>query len=89
MNRIIALDIAKAICIILVVMGHYVPDNSPAWYVLVHDVIYTFHMPLFMFVSGYVLYRYKKEEHLWRFFVEESQTADGSLPYDFCYGYRH
>lgn len=54
MNRIIALDIAKAICIILVVMGHYVPDNSPAWYVLVHDVIYTFHMPLFMFVSGYV-----------------------------------
>lgn len=53
MNRIIALDIAKAICIILVVMGHYVPDNSPAWYVLVHDVIYTFHMPLFMFVSGY------------------------------------
>ena len=35
------------------------------------------------------LYRYKKEEHLWRFFVEESQTADGSLPYDFCYGYRH
>lgn len=82
MNRIIALDIAKAICIILVVMGHYVPDNSPAWYVLVHDVIYTFHMPLFMFVSGYVYIATK-------FFVEESQTADGSLPYDFCYGYRH
>ena len=53
MNRIIALDIAKAICIILVVMGHYVPDNSPAWYVLVHDVIYTFHMPLFMFVRKF------------------------------------
>lgn len=60
MNRIIALDIAKAICIILVVMGHYVPDNSPAWYVLVHDVIYTFHMPLFMFVSGYVYIATKK-----------------------------
>lgn len=60
MNRIIALDIAKAICIILVVMGHYVLDNSPAWYVLVHDVIYTFHMPLFMFVSGYVYIATKK-----------------------------
>lgn len=89
MNRIIALDIAKAICIILVVMGHYVPDNSPAWYVLVHDVIYTFHMPLFMFVSGYVYIATKKRSTLWRFFVEESQMADGSLPYDFCYGYRH
>lgn len=88
MNRIIALDIAKAICIILVVMGHYVPDNSPAWYVLVHDVIYTFHMPLFMFVSGYV-YIATKRGSLMEIFVEESQTADGSLPYDFCYGYRH
>lgn len=46
-NRIIALDIAKAICIILVVVGHYVPDDSPEWYKLIHDVIYTFHMPLF------------------------------------------
>ena len=54
MNRIISLDIAKAICIILVVVGHYVPDNSPEWYKLMHDVIYTFHMPLFMFASGYI-----------------------------------
>ena len=28
MNRIIFLDIAKAICIILVVVGHYMPDNN-------------------------------------------------------------
>lgn len=89
MNRIIALDIAKAICIILVVMGHYVPDNSPAWYVLVHDVIYTFHMPLFMFVSGYVYIATKKRSTYGDFLLKKSQTADGSLPYDFCYGYRH
>lgn len=61
MNRIISLDIAKAICIILVVVGHYVPDNSPIWYVMLHDVIYTFHMPLFMFASGYVYIATKKE----------------------------
>ena len=46
-NRIVSLDIAKAICIILVVVGHYIPDSSPEWYKLIHDVIYTFHMPLF------------------------------------------
>lgn len=54
MKRIIFIDIAKAICIVLVVIGHYVPDGSPSWYVALHDMIYTFHMPLFMFASGYV-----------------------------------
>lgn len=53
-KRILFIDVAKAICIILVVIGHYIPDNSPDWYVAVHDIIYTFHMPLFMFASGYV-----------------------------------
>lgn len=61
MNRIITLDVAKAICIILVVIGHYVPDNSPVWYVMLHDVIYTFHMPLFMFASGYIYIATKKD----------------------------
>lgn len=42
-------------------IGHYVPDNSPDWYVRVHDVIYSFHMPLFMFASGYVYIATKKE----------------------------
>ena len=54
MKRIIFIDIAKAICIILVVVGHYIPSNSPAWYIMLHDIIYTFHMPLFMFASGYI-----------------------------------
>lgn len=60
-ERIVYIDIAKAICIILVVVGHYVPDNSPAWYVALHDIIYTFHMPLFMFASGYVYIATKKD----------------------------
>ena len=53
-TRLVSIDIARGICIILVVIGHYIPDNSPYWYITLHDIIYTFHMPLFMFVSGYV-----------------------------------
>lgn len=70
MQRLISFDIAKAICILLVVIGHYVPDNSPKWYLGVHDVIYTFHMPLFMFASGYVYMATKKDvsyrDFLWK-----------------------
>ena len=53
-SRIIWIDIAKAICIILVVVGHYIPDVHPAWYGVMRSVIYSFHMPLFMFASGFV-----------------------------------
>lgn len=61
MQRLISFDIAKAICIILVVIGHYVPDGSPSWYMDVHDVIYSFHMPLFMFASGFIYMATKKK----------------------------
>ena len=61
MSRIVFIDVAKAICIILVVVGHYVPANAPGWYVALHDIIYTFHMPLFMFASGYVYIATKKD----------------------------
>lgn len=54
MGRILYIDIAKAICIILVVIGHYFPDNSPQWYETMRRFIYSFHMPLFLFASGYV-----------------------------------
>jgi len=54
--RLRTIDIAKAICILLVVLGHYSPANSPAWYKTLTGVIYSFHMPLFMYLSGY-LYR--------------------------------
>jgi len=53
-TRLVAIDIAKAICIILVVIGHYEPEKSPEWFILFHRFIYSFHMPLFLFASGYV-----------------------------------
>lgn len=78
-NRIISLDIAKAICIILVVVGHYVPDDSPEWYKLIHDVIYTFHMPLFMFASGYVYIATKKNIGYGDFLVKKIKRL--MIPY--------
>lgn len=53
-KRFLEFDILKAICIILVVIGHYVPENSPTWYIWIHDLIYAFHMLAFMFASGYL-----------------------------------
>lgn len=61
MNRIVWIDIAKAVCIILVVIGHYYPDIHPAWYEDMRNVIYSFHMPLFIFVSGFVYNATKKD----------------------------
>lgn len=78
-NRIIYLDIAKAICIILVVIGHYIPDNSPTWYIMLNRMIYTFHMPLFMFVSGYVYIVTKKEISYWDFLMKKVKRL--MIPY--------
>lgn len=43
------LDIAKGICIILMVIGH---SGCPTY---LHDFIYMFHMPCFFFISGWLL----------------------------------
>lgn len=49
-NRIIYVDILRAIAIILVVAGHipYVDFNITAF----HKWVYSFHIPLFFFISG-------------------------------------
>ena len=48
-SRNVSLDIAKAICIILMVAGH---SGCPKY---IHDVIYLFHMPAFFLISGMLL----------------------------------
>lgn len=69
MNRIVYIDIAKAICIILVVIGHYCPPGHPAWWRSVCDFIYSFHMPLFMFASGFVYIATKRAGENYRDFI--------------------
>lgn len=46
-TRIRYIDIMKAITILLVMVGHYFNNR------LVSTFIWSFHMPLFLFISGY------------------------------------
>lgn len=58
-HRLLEIDRAKAIAISLVVFGH-IGVRSPFYgndfYVLIKYLIYKFHMPFFMFLSGAVFY---------------------------------
>ena len=64
-RRLTYIDIAKGIGIVLVVLGHCIPDaTSPTGisvpaYRWLHDVIYSFHMPLFFFLAGFMVSRQK------------------------------
>ncbi len=51
-KRIEYLDIAKGIGILLVVLGH---NDFEVISLFIHQVIYSFHMPLFFFLSGYFI----------------------------------
>ena len=45
---------------VLVVLGHHFFDFMPEWYGRMYYWIYTFHMPLFVFISGFLVrYSYK------------------------------
>lgn len=53
--RQLDLDAVRGIAILLVVIGHVVARDMPAgngWYETLHALIYRFHMPLFMTVTG-------------------------------------
>lgn len=55
MKRLEYIDYAKGIAILLVVIGHLLQYNlSGTSSKGLFDMIYSFHMPLFMFLSGYV-----------------------------------
>ena len=56
-NRREDLDRAKGLGIVLVVLGHIVARSYPQhndWFVWVKTGLYEFHMPFFMYLSGYV-----------------------------------
>jgi fucose 4-O-acetylase-like acetyltransferase len=53
------LDLAKGLGIFLVVFGHIVAKTQPqgnAWYTIAQTAVYTFHMPFFLYLSGYVTF---------------------------------
>lgn len=47
-NRLIWVDVAKAVAIIAMILGHEIGDNNN-----LHYWIYSFHMPIFFILSGY------------------------------------
>ncbi|WKX77481.1 acyltransferase family protein [Zobellia laminariae] len=53
-ERLIAPDFIKGICIVLMIYGHITYIGSLSDYQnKITDIIYTFHMPLFLIISGY------------------------------------
>ena len=66
-KRLDYLDLLKGFAIFLVVMGHFLGWTFPSdvertgFSVFVEDAIYSFHMPLFFFVSGYLVDLREKE----------------------------
>lgn len=53
-NRILSLDLLKAFAIYLVIWGHAIMHFQPHYEESIcFLIIYSFHMPLFMMLSGY------------------------------------
>ena len=69
MERIAYIDLAKFIAITLVCIGHV---NSYNWGGL-HHVIYSFHMPLFMFMSG-LFFRVKPNLSVKELIIKRAKT---------------
>lgn len=67
--RVAWIDMAKGIGILLVIFGHSGISKVPL------AVIYTFHMPIFFFLSGLVLNVKKNESFL--VFLKKTQLAWG------------
>lgn len=60
-NRNISLDILKGIAIFCVVWGHFIQQGTLCDIAYkenpIFQLIYSFHMPLFMLISGYLMYQ--------------------------------
>lgn len=100
-QRNVLIDAAKGLGILLVVLGHAVQKNTPDFDNLMFRIIYSFHMPLFMFLSGCVA-KYNNPQSLtknitrlvvpflaWYFLVSYpvQWALTGQLPDFFTYAY--
>lgn len=85
-KRLIELDLAKGFAILLVVIGHIAdPGIEPMvvgndFYFLLKKIIYSFHMPFFMFISGMIFfYSFKKIDTIKDFFNFTLKKAERLL----------
>ena len=80
-KRDLTLDLAKAICIILMVIGH---SGCPDY---LHRFIYMFHMPCFFFISGYLLndkYLTNLKTGLWRIWSVMRSPLNQRTDFSYC-----
>lgn len=72
-ERFFDIDCAKGFAIILVVIGHIIARDYPIgdeWFKYIKQTIYAFHMPLFIFLSGWIFYyTYPKTENIKELFI--------------------
>lgn len=83
-NRFRYIDILYVIGIILVVFGHSHPLNEDwfgTWYSDLNAFIYTFHMPLFFFIGGYLMVFSKSVEKLGYFKWALGKILKFLIPY--------
>lgn len=67
MERSTRLDSIKFVLIFFVVLGHMVESGTnDIWNAKVHTLIYSFHMPAFIYVSGYVFRRTTGMRKFWK-----------------------
>lgn len=63
------ITVAKGFAIFLVVFGHVVTGRPPAgneWYMAMRTAIYAFHMPFFIYLSGYIFFYTDSATRAWR-----------------------
>lgn len=89
-ERLFDVDRSKGIAIFLVVLGHIVsrqPPEGNAWFVELKHIIYLFHMPFFMFVSGVTIsYSYRGIHSTFDYFVYVKQKFERLAPAFFLFG---
>jgi fucose 4-O-acetylase-like acetyltransferase len=66
------MDIAKGIGITLVVIGHFNPESSPHYWVVINEFIYSFYMPLFFIMSEYL---YNHGKYSYRDLMENKKSG--------------
>ncbi len=79
-SRLLDIDRAKGLAILLVVFGHIVSRGTPPgheWYSLLKSSIYLFHMPFFIYLSGIVFFHTKADQHwgqtFWRWITARAE----------------
>lgn len=66
-------NILRGIAILLVVIGHSFPDNfnGSEVYKYIHKFIYSFHMPVFFFISGFFSLKIFNDKFIYKDFIKE------------------